>query len=228
MGAVSELIANANMTSIEKRPRMRLSDRRARQLIDASMDEFLSKGFRHGSIENIARATGVGKATIYRHFTDKNGLFHAAVEAEIEQLETPPYDFETATASGQVQVLDDFARRSLELFCRERSLTLHRTIIEAGNVFPGLARAVHDRLTLWSIAPLKVYLSRLAAQGEIEIEDVDWAAHQFVNLATHGMLFLMTPPPNDAQARQILARETVALFLGGASSMQPPPVLGRA
>ena len=200
---------------------MRLSDLRAQQLIDAAMDEFLGKGFRRGSIENIARVTGVGKATIYRHFTDKNGMFQAAVLAEIERLETPPYDF-GACSEPPAEILQDFALQALELFCRERSLTLHRMIIEAGHVFPALAQAVHDGLTEWSLGPLKAYLAKLAGKGVLEIDDIDWAAHQFVNLATHGILFLMTPPPADPAARQALAAEAVALFLGGAPTMRPP------
>lgn len=199
---------------------MRLSEPRARQLIDAAMDEFLSKGFRRGSIENIARVTGVGKATIYRHFTDKNGMFQAAVLAEIERLETPPYDF-ASTSGPPAEVLEDFALKALELFCRERSLALHRMIIEAGHVFPILARAVHDRLTEWSLGPLKAYLAGLADRGAIEIDDIDWAAHQLVNLATHGILFLMTPPAGTA-ARKALAAEAIAVFLGGAPAMRPP------
>jgi len=200
---------------------MRLSDLRAQQLIDAAMDEFLSKGFRRGSIENIARVTGVGKATIYRHFTDKNGMFQAAVLAEIERLETPPYDF-GARSGSPAEILQDFALQSLELFCRERSLILHRMIIEAGHVFPVLAQAVHDRLTEWSLEPLKAYLAELTGKNEIEIGDIDWAAHQLVNLATHGILFLMTPPPADAAARRALAAEAVALFLRGAPAMRGP------
>ncbi|HEX4504862.1 MAG TPA: TetR/AcrR family transcriptional regulator [Alphaproteobacteria bacterium] len=201
---------------------MRLSGLRVQQLIDAAMDEFLSKGFRRGSIENIARATGVGKATIYRHFTDKNGIFRAAVEDEIKRLETPAYDFR-GCASTLSEVLRDFALRSLELYCRERSLTLHRTIIGAGHVFPALARAVHDRLTEWSLAELKAYLADQAIKGVLEIDDADWAAHQFVNLATHGILFLMTPPPADEAARRALADEAVELFLGGAPAMRTLP-----
>jgi TetR/AcrR family transcriptional repressor of mexJK operon len=203
---------------------MRLSDLRAQQLIDAAIGEFLTKGFRRSSIESIARATGIGKATIYRHFTDKNGLFRAAVEAEIARLETSPYDFRGVRGAPS-DVLRDFAVRSLELYCRERSLTLHRMIIEAGHVFPSLARAVHARLTEWSLAELRAYLADQAGKGAIEVDDVDWVAHQFVNLATHGILFLMTPPPSGTAARQALAAEAVELFLGGAPAMRTLPLL---
>lgn len=211
------------MTAQEKRPRMRLSEQRAQQLVQAAMDEFLSKGFRHGSIENIARATGVGKATLYRHFTDKSGLFQAAVRAEIERLETPPFDFLERT-DPPAAVLRDFALQALELYCRDRSLALHRMIIEAGHVFPALARSVHDRLTGWSQAELTAYLAVQAGTGVLLIDEPGWAAHQFVNLATHGILFLMTSPPADAAARQALAAEAVELFLGGAASMETQPL----
>jgi len=43
-----------------------------------------------------------------------------------------------------------------------------------------------------------------------------------VNLATHGILFLMTPPPTDAAARRALAAEAIALFLRGAPAIRPP------
>lgn len=214
-----EQIAAAHISASEQRPKMRLSDQRVRLLIDAAMDEFLSKGFRRGSIENIARATGIGKATIYRHFTDKNGLFVAAVTAEIERLETPPFDFRVR-AAPPAGVLFDFALQAIDLFFRERSLTLHRMIIEAGHVFPNLARAVHDRLTEWSLVTLKPYLADLAARHVLEIADIDWAAHQFVNLTTHGILFLVTPPPADQAARSVLAQEAVDIFLGGAPLMR--------
>jgi TetR/AcrR family transcriptional repressor of mexJK operon len=216
---VLEQVATANISALEKRPKMRLSDLRVRLLIDAAMDEFLSKGFRRGSIENIARATRTGKATIYRHFTDKNGLFQAAVAAEIERLETPPFDFQARAAPPAI-VLFDFALQAIDLFFRERSLTLHRMIIEAGHIFPDLARTVHDRLTEWSLVTLKPYLADLAARRVLEIDDIDWAAHQFVNLTTHGILFLVTPPPTDEAARRALATEAVDIFLGGAPLMR--------
>jgi AcrR family transcriptional regulator len=215
---VPEQLASADISASEHRPKMRLSDQRVRLLIDAAMDEFLSKGFRRGSIENIARATGIGKATIYRHFTDKNGLFQAAVTAEIERLETPPFDFQARAAPATV--LFDFALQAIDLFFRDRSLTLHRMIIESAQVFPDLARAVHDRLTEWSLVTLKPYLADLVARHVLEIDDIDWAAHQFVNLTTHGILFLMTPPPTDETARRILAKEAVDVFLGGAPLMR--------
>jgi TetR/AcrR family transcriptional repressor of mexJK operon len=202
-----------------KRPRMRLPDDRARMLIEAAVGEFLANGFRRGSVENIARVTGIGKATIYRHFTDKNGLFQASVLHLLDGLAQPSFDFASRTEPPEA-VLMDFALQAIALFMRDKSLALHRMIIEAGHNFPELARTVHDRATEWSLDTLKPYLERLASDGVIAVDDLDWASHQFINLVTHGILYLMTPAPADLPGRRVLAAEAVALFLGGAASMR--------
>jgi AcrR family transcriptional regulator len=197
---------------------MRLPEDRAQMLIDAAAGEFLSRGFRHGGIESISRMTGIGKATIYRHFTDKNGLFSATVMRIIETLARPSFDFSQRTDSIET-VLFDFAQRAIGLFLRDRNLALHRMVIETSHLFPDLARAVHARSTEWSLDTLKPYLDRMAANGTIDVVDTDWAARQFLNVATHGILYLMSPAPADEATRRALAEETVALFLGGAPAM---------
>lgn len=198
---------------------MRLSDHRARALIDTAANEFLAHGYRHGSVDNVAFATGVAKATIYRHFGDKNGLFRAAVQHAVDQLVTPSADLAGRSGPAE-QVLAEFARESLDLYLRDRSIALHRTVIEAGHQFPELAHLVRERLTDWSRDTLTAYLRGMAEGGAIEIADVDWAAHQFINLATHGIMFLMIPSPATDAERQALSEEAVALFLGGVSSMR--------
>jgi AcrR family transcriptional regulator len=203
---------------LSKRPRMRLSDDRARLLIDAAAGEFLSRGFRHGSVENIARVTGIGKATIYRHFTDKEGLFRATVLHLIDQLSVPPVDL-TAQTGPPETVLFEFALKAMELFLRDRSIVLHRMVIDAGQNFPDLARLVHAQLTEWSLDSLKTYLAALTGRGLLPVADLDWAARQFLNLATHGVFFLVNPSGISLDQRRAMAAETVQLFLDGAGTM---------
>ncbi len=217
-----DTLRNNESWSALKRPRMRLPEDRAQMLIDAAADEFLSRGFRHGSVENVARVTGIGKATIYRHFTDKNGLFRAAVTRIVELLEEPPFDFEDRDGPPE-KVLLEFALKSIDLFFREKSLTLHRMVIETAHTFPDLARLVHRCGTDWSHAELKAYLERLVEDGRIAVDDTAWAARQFTNLATHGILYLMTPAPSPEARRRALAAEAVELFLGGAPVMRTHP-----
>jgi hypothetical protein len=137
----------------------------------------------------------------------------------VELLKQPSFDF-SARTDPPTSVLYDFALKAIELFLRDRNLALHRMVIEASHTFPELARTVHRHNTDWSLDTLRPYLDRLVKDGVITAEDTGWAAHQCVNLATHGILYLMTPAPTDEAGRRALATETVQLFLGGVSAMR--------
>ena len=51
-----------------------------RQIIDGARAVFLSRGFDAASMNDIARAAGVSKGTLYVYFHDKERLFEAIVE----------------------------------------------------------------------------------------------------------------------------------------------------
>lgn len=58
------------------------------KLIAAALDVFGRRGFAQATTREIAQLAGVAEGTIYRHFADKQALFHAVfVEAVSEQLE---------------------------------------------------------------------------------------------------------------------------------------------
>ena len=46
-----------------------------RAILDAALAEFSARGFAEARMEDIARAAGVAKGTIYLYFQDKKGLF---------------------------------------------------------------------------------------------------------------------------------------------------------
>src|SRR4051812_497586 len=54
---------------------------RAGQIIAATRELFDARGVRDAQIEDVARAVGINRAIIYRHFTGKEELF-ALTEAE--------------------------------------------------------------------------------------------------------------------------------------------------
>src|SRR3954447_11732962 len=55
--------------------------RREKQILDATRALFDARGVRDAQIEDVARAVGINRAIIYRHFTGKEELF-ALTEAE--------------------------------------------------------------------------------------------------------------------------------------------------
>src|ERR1700730_12760872 len=56
-----------------------------RQIVSGARAVFLSQGFDAASMNDIARAAGVSKGTLYVYFKDKEELFQAIVEEQCSQ-----------------------------------------------------------------------------------------------------------------------------------------------
>ncbi|WAS90997.1 TetR family transcriptional regulator [Nannocystis punicea] len=81
-----------------KRPRRRrdgAADRRA-AILDAAARLFLERGFDGADMQAIARAAGVGKATVYQYFAGKSELF-------VECLDRLRFTLVPASARAEVQ-----------------------------------------------------------------------------------------------------------------------------
>ncbi len=57
-----------------------------RSILGASIVEFAQRGFAGARIDTIAEASGVNKRMIYVYFTDKDGLFAAALHHVIDEM----------------------------------------------------------------------------------------------------------------------------------------------
>ncbi|MGH8919813.1 MAG: TetR/AcrR family transcriptional regulator [Actinomycetes bacterium] len=67
------------------RPRRRLSSQaRRRELLEAALREFSSRGYYLTQMEHVAATAGVSKALVYQHFASKEELFAAVTEQVVE------------------------------------------------------------------------------------------------------------------------------------------------
>lgn len=57
-----------------------------REKLIAAAKEVLGQGGPNASLEAVARQAGVGVGTLYRHFPNRESLFHAVFSREMEQL----------------------------------------------------------------------------------------------------------------------------------------------
>ena len=67
-------------TAPTKRTRLSATVRR-QYILDAALDEFSISGFEGATVERIARKAGITKAGLYAHFTSKEALFEALLDA---------------------------------------------------------------------------------------------------------------------------------------------------
>jgi len=57
-----------------------------RRILQAAKEEFLAKGYGKASLRNIAQHAGISATAIYRHFKDKEELFCALVEPDLQDM----------------------------------------------------------------------------------------------------------------------------------------------
>jgi AcrR family transcriptional regulator len=60
------------------------SEARRRELLDAALQEFGSRGYYLTQMEHVAATAGVSKALVYQHFASKEELFAAVTERVVE------------------------------------------------------------------------------------------------------------------------------------------------
>ena len=72
---------NATM-QIKEAPEGAVDNAKRQQIVDGARKIFLAQGFDAASMNDIARAAGVSKGTLYVYFANKEQLFAAIVEAE--------------------------------------------------------------------------------------------------------------------------------------------------
>jgi AcrR family transcriptional regulator len=71
-------------------------------IVRATLEVLLDEGFRGLSVEAVRQRAGVGKATIYRRFPDKDALVAAAIRSLHQAVQEPP---DTGSLAGDVDAL---------------------------------------------------------------------------------------------------------------------------
>jgi AcrR family transcriptional regulator len=84
------------------RPRAARSAEADEAIVRATLEVLLEEGFRGLSVDAVRQRAGVGKATIYRRFPDKDALVVAAIRSLHKAVDEPP---DTGSLEGDVHEL---------------------------------------------------------------------------------------------------------------------------
>lgn len=151
------------------------------QVLAGAREIFMTDGFEGASVDDIARAAGVSKATLYSYFPDKRLLFMEVARTECARQ-----------AAGAIELMDKKARpRDVLRFAAERMLSfvlsdfgqrVFRICVAESERFPDLGRQFYESGPMMVRARIKEYLKAATARGELKIEDFDLAADQFGEL----------------------------------------------
>lgn len=177
------------------------------QVLDGAREIFMSDGFEGASVDDIARAAGVSKATLYSYFPDKRFLFMEVAKSEcIRQAEAAVETIDMSLPVGTV--LTEAAWQMVNFFTSNLGQRVFRLCVAESDRFPELGREfyesgpalVRDRL----IAFMKVGISR----NELEIDDLPLAADQFSELCKADLfprlIFSIDTSFDDTQKKRIV------------------------
>ncbi|MCC5992301.1 MAG: TetR/AcrR family transcriptional regulator [Rhodobacteraceae bacterium] len=155
--------------------------RKFEQVLDGARRVFIAQGYEHASVDDIARAAGVSKATLYSYFADKRQMFVEVYRAEIEHLAASTMQ-ELCADIAPEQALGAAARRLVGYLISDFGRAMYRICVNESARFPEIGQAFYDNGPALGRARLGCYLRAAAAQGDLVIEDFDLAADQFFQL----------------------------------------------
>jgi AcrR family transcriptional regulator len=140
---------------------------RRQAIIDAALDEFISRGFTATRLDDIAQRAGVAKGTIYLHFKDKESMFEELIRTAlvplIGRLHAPP-----AVGGSVRDAIEGFARTFVQEVASTRRGEIVRLIVAEGPRFPSIADFYYREVVSRGFAAMRALIELGVARGEIK------------------------------------------------------------
>lgn len=151
------------------------------QVLEGARYIFMRDGFEGASVDDIARAAGVSKATLYSYFPDKRLLFsevariecNRQAEAALKEL----YALDTIEA-----VLHDAANVMVRFFLSDFGQQVYRICVAESHRFPELGGRFYSSGPELAKIRLSGVFGRFVDEGRLDIPDMDLATSQFCEL----------------------------------------------
>lgn len=169
-----------NEASVKGRPRDPHVDA---AIVAASLDVLANRGFARFTVEEVAAIAGVGKASIYRRFPDKDALIAHALDHINDDL--PPIPEEGST-KDRLAIMMDRVRRGIP---DSRAGRIMRHVLGESSESPHLVTEFYRRV----ISPRHDRIRSVLAEGKSSGElDADFNVEVAIAALIGSMVFLST------------------------------------
>jgi AcrR family transcriptional regulator len=190
--------------------------RKVEQVLKGAHDVFMTHGYEGASMDDIARAAGVSKATIYAYFPDKRALFAAVAQTACQVQTRRSMSF--ADEDGPfAEKLYAGCRSFIEFMVSPFGVQMFRTVIAEAARFPEFGR------TFWATGPAMAHAQLIEmfhqaeTEGELKpIADKRLAAETLAELCKvhlHPRLMLGVVDRATPEEVDRVARNAVDVFL---------------
>lgn len=151
------------------------------QVRDGAAAIFLRDGYAGASVDDIARAARVSKATLYSYFPDKSLMFREVLRATADHaFHDAPFD--TRIEGPVTEALPAILTQLAEWARSASRLALLRSLTAEATRFPREAAAYEALLTEHVITPLARLIDGWTRTGQLTATDAPDAARQLAAL----------------------------------------------
>jgi AcrR family transcriptional regulator len=172
-----------------------------RQILDGARRIFLAHGFDGASMNDIARAAGVSKGTLYVYFPSKVGLFEALIRHDRNMQAEQLFQFLPQDDDGLREVLKRIGYGLMHEMCKADNLAHVRMVIGIAAKYPQIGKAFYEAGPKCGAQRLGDYLARQVAASRLAPMNAELAADQFIQLCQAGYykecLFCVSEPEDD-------------------------------
>jgi TetR/AcrR family transcriptional repressor of mexJK operon len=193
------------------------TDPKRMAIIGGATRMFLAHGYRNVSMEKIARAAPVSKATLYNHFDSKNALLAAVISGLCGSL-LQTMTQATIESDDVENNLTKIATSAVDLIFAEDALAIYWLIISESHDFPELSQLFYESGPQAALTQLEDYLRRLNAGGRFNITDPAYAADAFFSMLKGDLhlrcLLTKTLRPS-AEEKKRLVTQVISFYMRG-------------
>lgn len=190
--------------------------RKRRQILDGASAVFKRLGYDAASVNDVARAAGVSKATLYVYYQNKEQLFAAVIGEERDRN----IDHILAVLDPERPVeeaLGDLGRELLRAITQPWVIQAHRVVIGVVARMPEIGREFYAGGSQRVIQAVAGFLARHVGAGHLEVPDTTLAAAQFLELCQATVMrprlyAVVEEPPDDATRARVIA-SAVEMFM---------------
>lgn len=151
------------------------------QVLEGARRIFMRDGFEGASVDDIAKAASVSKATLYSYFPDKRLLFSEVARVECNrQAESALEQIDTEAPAHEV--LHEAASRAVRFFLSDFGQQMFRICVAESYRFPELGQRFYASGPGLFSERMGRLLTPYVERGELKIDDMDLATKQFGEL----------------------------------------------
>lgn len=162
---------------------MRASTEKKRtRIIEVATELFIEQGYKDTSLDQIVAICGGSKQTLYRYFSNKEGLFVEVLAHNTKISLESVFQLADKQSEPLRETLEDFAKKYLRGICSNPILSLYRIISADFNK--------HDSVPnqFWQTGPQRIhqylieFLKTDTISQQLNIDDADLACGQLLAL----------------------------------------------